>query len=326
MKLKVGVLQFNPIARQIQKNLDLCSGLISKLPSIDILVLPEMCFTGYVFKNKSEILPYALDTSSLEWAKHHAKKLNCYLAYGAPQLANSKLYNSLYLVSPEGQLQFVHQKSHLYELDESWSEEGKGFFSTTIKIRGIDLVCSFAICMDLNPYRFKAPFEAYEFANAAKSNKSNIIICSNAWLHPDQDCPLNNKDMSTVNYWAHRLYPLFGSNAYCIIANRSGVEEHYKGKTKFAGSSCVLHLQDSPVLHAIAEKETTAIIAGCEINEIITYLFAFCLFHMNVTQFPYPRELPQVFIHFVSSTPLTYDASSTFDTNICSSNSCRYSC
>ena len=267
MKLKIGIVQFCPIPRQIKKNLDICSSLISGLPKLDILVFPEMCFTGYVFENKSDILPFAKDSSSLEWAKTQAMKLKCYVAYGTPQESDSKLYNSLYLVNPKGELQFVHQKSHLYELDEPWSEEGSGFYSTKINIREKELICSFGICMDLNPYQFKAPYEKFECSTAAKIHKSDIMICSNAWLHPDQNESGFDKNMDTIYYWVDRLSPLIGTNAACIIANRTGTEIHYQGKTKFAGSSAILHFQQTPVLHAVATKENEVIIAEIEIKD-----------------------------------------------------------
>eukprot|EP00834_Sanchytrium_tribonematis_P007920 NODE_805_length_3794_cov_0.257375.p1 type:complete len:269 gc:universal NODE_805_length_3794_cov_0.257375:2918-2112(-) len=267
MKLRVAILQFNPKHKQIQHNINTCNTLLSQLKKpLDILVLPEMCFTGYVFENQSEIQPYINDPSPLQWAKQHAKSLNCYLAYGTPHYENHKFYNSLFLVNPNGELQFMHHKSHLYELDESWSDEGNGFYSTELDINGRKLKCSFGICMDMNPKAFKAPYEAFEFANACKAHESDVVICSNNWLHPDQTSLSNDKNMDTIYYWVDRLRPLIGSESVCLIANRSGIETHYKGKTKFAGSSCILKLNEQPVLHDVATQENQLIYAEMDIK------------------------------------------------------------
>lgn len=74
---------------------------------IDILVLPEMAFTGYVFNSKEEIYPYLEDSEtgpSVTWAKRQgitithsvnitmklntfkiAIRLQCYVVVGYPQ-------------------------------------------------------------------------------------------------------------------------------------------------------------------------------------------------------------------------------------------------
>ena len=256
MKLKIGVMQFNPVHKSILDNLKIFKKLVQLLPqSTQLIVLPEMIFTGYVFKSKQDIMPFAVDTSAMQLMKETALVRKCYVAYGAPFLENSKLYNALHLINPKGELQFTHKKSHLYELDEPWSEEGPGFFSSELEIENRKLTVSFGICMDMNPYKFQAPYESFEFANSCLKHKSDVVICSNAWLHPEQDSTDTTVSMSTIQYWADRCRPLIGSNAVCVIANRTGKEEG----TKFAGSSCILHLKKRPELLAVIEHEEDCI-------------------------------------------------------------------
>ena len=104
--------------------------------------------------------------------------------------------------------------------------------------------------MDLNPHKFTAPWDAYEFASHALAAKSEVLVLSMAWLtnlsaaslesNPDQP------DMATLDYWIERLTPLLEDNSdvVAIFANRCGQEP---GKNplgeeegvRYAGSSWI---------------------------------------------------------------------------------------
>jgi protein N-terminal amidase len=81
--------------------------------------------------------------------------------------------------------------------------------------------------MDINPYKFTAPFEAFEFANHHLQQDTNIITLSNAWL---------KSGTNVIEYWATRLSPLFEQDILVFISNRTGQE----GDTIFCGNSCAL--------------------------------------------------------------------------------------
>ncbi len=87
--------------------------------------------------------------------------------------------------------------------------------------------------MDLNPYQFKACFEEYEFARYHIQQRTEIILCSMAWLKPsvDENEPelqgnsqqINNDKphLSTINYWCDRLSPYFtDSEKYNVFPTR----------------------------------------------------------------------------------------------------------
>ena len=109
---------------------------------------------------------------------------------------------------------------------------------------------SFGICMDLNPYQFTAPWEAYEFCAHALAKESEILVLSMAWLTrlPEQILlqQAEEPDLNTLSYWIERLKPLVDGEKEVIVvcANRSGKEP---GKNpigeeegvRYAGSSWV---------------------------------------------------------------------------------------
>ncbi|KAI8100169.1 carbon-nitrogen hydrolase [Halteromyces radiatus] len=218
---------------------------------IDILVLPEMAFTGYVFKTCQEIEPYLEDASngpSVLWAKRQAIRLSCYVVVAYPERYvdgdNIKLYNSQCFVNRQGELIKTYRKSFLYETDEHWASEGPGF--ETIDIPELGKV-GLAICMDINPYQFKTDFYDFEFGHYHSEAKTDIILCSMAWLK--NDTKGNDTVMDTINYWALRLLPLMRQSVESdhqhhtlfVACNRIGSE---RGST-FAGGSSILDLSHS---------------------------------------------------------------------------------
>ncbi|KAF8934001.1 Carbon-nitrogen hydrolase [Dissophora ornata] len=266
-----------------------------KPEDVDILVLPEMAFTGYVFKDKGHIRPYLEDAEtgpSVRWAKTQAVRLNARVQVGYPERrvihkdgqVHEEFYNSVCFVSPQGDLLATYAKHFLYYTDESWAEEGPGFQS--IPVEGLGQV-GFGICMDVNPYQFKTPFTDFEFANFHLKQGSNLVLCSMAWNKGEEEEKIQPKQKSinplfenedsannggyshddddedwedeedeeqlalelqhkTVQYWALRMSPFYGSHkpskgAYIVVANRVGLESG----ALFVGSSCVLKLSAS---------------------------------------------------------------------------------
>jgi protein N-terminal amidase len=108
---------------------------------------------------------------------------------------------------------------------------------------------------DVNPYKFEAPWTAYEFANHARESRARVVILSMAWLThlsvQDLEDQVMVPDTHTISYWAERFRPLMhdttGSDEEVIIvcANRVGREGQCPriGEVKYAGSSCVFAMK-----------------------------------------------------------------------------------
>ncbi|ORZ00419.1 carbon-nitrogen hydrolase [Syncephalastrum racemosum] len=211
---------------------------------IDILVLPEMAFTGYKFENLDEIKPFLEDTEtgpSVMWAKQQAVRLAAYVVVGYPEVtSDGHYYNSLCFVDRQGQLLTTYQKTFLFETDEQWAREGPGF--RTIDVPELGKV-GLGICMDINPYKFEASFNAYEFATYHNEQKTQLIICCMAWLRSSS----GGGALETIRYWVHRLAPLchkehITQHFYFVACNRTGQERD----VTFAGGSSVLDLAGPP--------------------------------------------------------------------------------
>ena len=83
--LKVGYIQFAPKFGEINENIIKIQKLIKTLPPADLVVLPELCTSGYAFENREEAKKYAeaipggRTTRSLE---NIAKENNIYIIAG----------------------------------------------------------------------------------------------------------------------------------------------------------------------------------------------------------------------------------------------------
>lgn len=66
--------------------------------------------------------------------------------------------------------------------------------------------------MDLNPYRFTAPWTTYEFATHCQRTHTSLLHITMAWLTSSPlPCPpeqRNDPHLPTLGYWLERLTPL----------------------------------------------------------------------------------------------------------------------
>ncbi|RHZ84067.1 hypothetical protein Glove_86g173 [Diversispora epigaea] len=278
--MKIACLQFNPKLGEIEKNQNFASGLLEsyKPGDIDILVLPEMAFTGYMFKSKEHIKPYLEDAETgitIRWAKAQAIRLRSFVMVGYPQIVKGNpdiYYNSICFIGRDGELIETYSKHFLYTTDESWANEGPEFKAINVDSLG---KVGFGICMDLNRYQFKAPFDVYEFADFHLQQRTKIVLCSMAWLsnndnYNDND---NNHEISTINYWCNRLSPLILNNnndignILVVVCNRTGIED----STTFAGSSSILSISPSTgsvhLLGSLGKRQESIMIIDVPIDD-----------------------------------------------------------
>jgi protein N-terminal amidase len=105
--------------------------------------------------------------------------------------------------------------------------------------------------MDLNPYKFEAPWNAWEFAFHILHRRANLVVLSMAWLTREEARSFSRlprePDMETLSYWLTRLEPLIRAETedeiIVVIANRTGTEE----EAVYAGTSVVLGMQAGEV-------------------------------------------------------------------------------
>ena len=118
MDLEVVCVQFCPVHKQPSQSMQLVSDMLADLSNCDILLLPEMAFTGYTFQDKADIQEL-LETPTpgsptFDWCAEQARRLGAYVVCGYAEGEGDNYFNSMMAVSPTGQLVANHRKKHLY--------------------------------------------------------------------------------------------------------------------------------------------------------------------------------------------------------------------
>ncbi|WWC97394.1 hypothetical protein V866_004273 [Kwoniella sp. B9012] len=191
--------------------------------SLDLLVLPEMCLSGYIFNTPTSILPYLepqrIGPTSL-LARSLAQRLRCHVIAGypealpsAPQPSSSLEglssrsesnagpsemkqlegegtgvgWNSAVVVAPSGEVVGNYRKTFRFETDKNWAREGDGFMHFDLP-EPLGRV-AVGICMDMNPKDFVAPWDAFELANYCRDNAVDMLVVPMNWLSPPAEPP-----------------------------------------------------------------------------------------------------------------------------------------
>ena len=282
-KFRVACAQFEPTLSDVDSSIQTCEELLNENEAallkkddgdgpLGVMMFPELAFTGYTFDSREDIeklVEYDDETNAKTFCflRKIAARFDCLVACGYIRGVREdeiegrpRIFNAMQVVDSKEKLVLRINKHHLYCLDESWADEDtNGFTSSTLRVKakGMDDVVhffsiptTFGICMDINPYRFEAPWDAFEFANHILKEKSSLVLFSSAWTnaHPDDSDDVKEvvpPALDTWNYWISRLFPLLQNNDVpqraCVFANRIGMEN----KIHFVGSSIVFEIQDA---------------------------------------------------------------------------------
>jgi predicted amidohydrolase len=100
--------------------------MASKIGS-SLIVMPELCLTGYSFLGRSEAAAVAepADGKTFTAFREFAIRSECYVAYGFVEDTGSELHNSAAVVSPRGDMVLLTRKHHLAGSDYLWADPAR---------------------------------------------------------------------------------------------------------------------------------------------------------------------------------------------------------
>ena len=214
--MKVGFFQFSPVLGRKDENVERA---ISSLrgAKADLLVLPELFSTGYLFgseeetKRSAESIPDGPTFAKLADAAAR-EKVN--LVYGIAEREGEKLFNSSVLVTPKGDFS-VYRKLHLFNLEKLWFLPGD------------------------------KELEVFDVGGV----KVGMMICFD-WIFPEAARILALKGADIICHPSNLVLPRLCQRAmitrcvengiFAITANRTGVEEREDVSLSFTGESQVV--------------------------------------------------------------------------------------
>jgi len=220
----VAAVQFEPKLLKVHENLGTAVQLVHEAAAkgASVIVLPELCISGYVLRNASEAMECAQtrDGYQTQAFKGIAESYNCHVVLGYVELRDGNLYNSAAVIGPSG-LASNHQKHNLWGSDYLWATPSDVINPIVITRAGRlgTLICRDAMNNYRNSYKFFN--EGHRFYRKGSIDTLALLTnWSGEYGYPD-------------NNWVD-LAEETCSNV--IVSNRVGKERDLN----FKGGSCVI--------------------------------------------------------------------------------------
>ena len=232
--MKAGYFQYHPEFGAPKRNLEKVEDSLAGIDA-DIIVLPELAFTGYFFEDRDELKEFA-EVVSESTTVHSLSKL-CkdnayYLVVGFAERYKERLYNTALVIGPSGLLH-RYRKLHLFNTEKEYFDPGDTPLST-IEIRGAKV--GVMICFD------------WVFPEVARSLalQGADLLChpSNLVLRYCQETMLTRSLENSV---------------YSITANRTGKEKRPRGELLFTGQSQIVGPRGEIVASSNAYEESVVV-------------------------------------------------------------------
>ncbi|MHA2255350.1 MAG: nitrilase-related carbon-nitrogen hydrolase [Candidatus Heimdallarchaeaceae archaeon] len=235
--MKVGFLQFQPILGDVEENLDKISKIIEDTDSFDLLVIPELANSGYVFADKKELEDVSEEIPSGFFVNkliELAKEKDGYIVSGICEKKGNLFFNSSVLLGPKGYVA-KYRKIHLFDREHLFFEPGDG------------------------------PFKVYD----VRGMKVGLLICWD-WIFPEATRILAIQGMDVLAHSVN-LVLSFCQNAmitrsienqiYAVTSNRIGIETNQEFELHFKGNSQVTTPDGKRLVQASTDKEESHIVS-----------------------------------------------------------------
>ena len=227
--MKIGFVQFAPKLGDIHTNLQKVDDLLKNV-SADIIVLPELFATGYLFPDRDFLKKLAepagngpIYSAMKEWAEKH----NFLISGGFPEIAGDKIYNSAVAVYPDGNF-VLYRKIHLFYNEKFLFEPGD---------------------IELKPFEFRGA-------------KLGLLVCFD-WIFPEVYRILMLEGTQIILHSSNLVLPYcqmasfaraIENRMFIIVANRTGTESNDGITLNFTGGS-IIYSPTGEVLVQASETE-----------------------------------------------------------------------
>lgn len=242
----VGFIQFSPVFGDAQKTMEVIERLRGNFSGADLLVLPELCNSGYNFQSGQQAREFSepVDGSRfLKFLTDLCSQGNFYMVTGFNERENNRLYNTAVLIGPCGVVG-VYRKLHLFLNEKTYFTPGdKGLPVFDIGKARIGML----VCFD---WIFPEPWRILALKGAD-------IIC-----HPSN---LILPDLAQRGVPAHALM----NRVFTITANRIGTE----GELTFTGRSIICDTAGVVIASATKDEECVRMVeidVAAARNKIVT--------------------------------------------------------
>ena len=228
--LRVGFFQFAPTFGEVAANLSKVVSALRKVEA-DIIVLPELAFTGYFFQNRSELAFLAedpADSSTISSLVALCRDRGFFLVTGFAEKSRDKIFNSALLVGGDGLLH-TYRKLHLFNTEKESFDPGDTPLET-IELR--DVKIGLMVCFD------------WIFPEVARilALKKADLLC-----HPS--------NLVLTHCQQAMITRCLENSVYAVTANRFGSDIRPRGTLTFTGQSQIVAPKGELIYRAKSDNE-----------------------------------------------------------------------
>ena len=231
--MKLGFLQFAPALGDVQATMRSIERLVAAAEGVDLLVLPELCNSGYNFRSAAEAWRTAEeieDSTFLRFLEGLCRQRGCHIVSGFNERAGNHLYNTAVLIGPRGYLGH-YRKLHLFMNEKDHYQPG----DTGLPV------------FDIGPCRV------------------GMLVCFD-WLFPEVWRILALEGADVICHPSNLVLPGLAQSAvpiraltnrvYVVTANRIGTE----GDLTFIGLSTIAGPHGDLLAQASPEREEVCVV------------------------------------------------------------------
>lgn len=234
-RLRIAYYQFRPLFGQTENNLQKVLSALAQAAA-DVIVLPELPFTGYYFRDRAEVLALAEDpahSNTVEALVELCRRRDFYLVTGFCERRNEKVYNSALLLGPEG-VAHVYRKLHLFNEEKRYFDAGDLPLAVH-EVRGVKI--GLMVCFD------------WAFPEVARvlAIQGADILC-----HPANLVLAYCQQAMAVRCLENRVF--------AVTANRFGNDHRPHGRLRFTGKSQIVAPSGRTLQRAHAQREELGIV------------------------------------------------------------------
>ena len=235
--MRVGYLQFKPEFGRPAENLEALCAAVSGAEA-DLLVLPELATSGYLFTSREEVeeLAEPLPGPAAARLQEACRAAGCQVVVGLAERAGrpAAFYNSAALIGPEG-VAGVYRKAHLFDAEKLYFSPGEGF--PVFEVRGVRV--GLLVCFD------------HMFPEAARTLalQGAEVICHPANLVLREYAQLTTRVRAIENRVFWIMCNRYGSES------RGGATLHFTGESQIVGADGTILSRAEPEGDALAVVE-----------------------------------------------------------------------
>ena len=148
MTIRLATIQFTPVHHDREANLEAIGKLLDPIEA-DIIVLPELCTSGYFFVSRDDLAPLAEAPGGVacRFFQRLADDKNAIIVAGMPEAAGGRFFNSVFVFRPGLPEPLVYRKAHLFYKERFVFKPGDTAFPV-IRDERLDISIGIMLCYD----------------------------------------------------------------------------------------------------------------------------------------------------------------------------------